>query len=211
MVRRCKWTDWQRRGEKEEGGTTQDHARARIIGPYTGEARAEKGNGTHLQRIRRKQMIQMTTWKKPKIARKGRWKHQQKGDMAKEDWKKEMHDKYATTWTSPDGKTRRRINYIAINAKCRNTERQAPRNIYRHADMKQNPHRRVQMMQLYYNASKKYKKPTPDETGARLKYDMREIRRRPEKPQKRYQEQEQEQEEKTIAEWTQQRTRLDRL
>ena len=58
--------------------------------------------------------------------------------------------------------------------------------------MMQNQERRVQKMQLYYKAAKKYKKPTPAETGARLKYDVQELRLHPEKLQKRYQEQEQE-------------------
>ena len=60
-----------------------------------------------------------------------RWKHQQhKKDMGKELWEAEMDGAYATTWASPDGNARRKIGYIMINAKYRNTERKAERNIY---------------------------------------------------------------------------------
>ena len=50
-----------------------------------------------------------------------------------------------------------------------------------------NQQRRVQTMQLYYNAAEKYKQPIPAETGARLKYDIKELRLRPEKVAQSYQ------------------------
>ena len=57
---------------------------------------------------------------------------------------------------------------------------------------------RVQTMHLYYNPAKKYKKPIPPETGARLKYDIKELRLRPEKLTEEYQEQEQDKKTKTL-------------
>ena len=47
-------------------------------------------------------------------------------------------------------------------------------------------------MQLYYNASKIYRTPTPADKGQLLKCDIRELRIRPGKLTNRYQEQEQE-------------------
>ena len=47
-------------------------------------------------------------------------------------------------------------------------------------------------MQLYYYSAKKYKTPTPEDTGATPKYDIRELRIRPEKLAKRYQDQDKE-------------------
>ena len=66
------------------------------------------------------------------------------------------------------------------------------RNIYRRGNIKQNQQRRVQTTQLYYNAAEKYKHPIPADTGTRLKYDIRELRLRPERLTKAFQEQEQE-------------------
>ena len=94
--------------------------------------------------------------------------------------------------------TSRQIDYIAINAKYRNTARKAHSNIYWHANMSQNQQHRAQAMQLYYNAAKKYKTPTPPNTGIALKYDIRELRLRPEKLTKWYQEQEEENKRKNM-------------
>ena len=105
-------------------------------------------------------------------------------------WEEDMGDKYLTTWTSPGGKTRRQIGFITINAKYRNTAQKAHIGIYCHANVNQNQQRRVQTMQLYYNAAKKYKTPTPPDDGRVIKYDLRELRLRPEKRAKGYQEQE---------------------
>ena len=139
-------------------------------------------------------MIPTATWKEPK---KEKTRHMKKyklqENMTKERWGEEARDKYLTTWTSQGGETRRHIDYISINAKYRNTARKAHRNIYRRANMNQNQKHRVQTTQLY-NASKKYKPPTPQDTGRVLKYDLRELRPRPEKLNKWYQEQEQEKE-----------------
>ena len=41
--------------------------------------------------------------------------------MAEEIWKQEIQSKYTTTWTSPDGKSRRQIDYVMINAKYKKT------------------------------------------------------------------------------------------
>ena len=124
-------------------------------------------------------MIPMTTWKTPKIIKQDRWK-QQPGDATREYWGRENWEIYMTTRTSPGGNIRRQTDYVAINAKHRNMARTAQRNIHWHGNMNQNQHRRVQTMQLYYNAAKKYKKPIPAETGKRLKYDIKAPRMRPE-------------------------------
>ena len=92
----------------------------------------------------------------------------------------------------PRREARRQIDYIAINAKFRNAAKKAHSNIYWRANMNQNQQRRAQTMQLYYNAAKKYKVPTPQKVGRKLKYDIFEIRLHPEKLAKWYQEQEQE-------------------
>ena len=55
--------------------------------------------------------------------------------------------------------------------------------------MQQNQQHRVQTTKLYYNAAKKYKKPIPAETGRNLKYDIKDLRKRPEKLTQSYQEQ----------------------
>ena len=52
--------------------------------------------------------------------------------------------------------------------------------------MNQTQQRRVQKMQLYYNASKKYRTRTPKDTGWELKYSIRELRTRPENSPKWY-------------------------
>ena len=101
--------------------------------------------------------------------------------MTKENWDRELKEKYTTTRTRPDGNARRKIDYITINAKYRNATRKAQRNIYRNANTNQHRHRRVQVMQLYYNAARKYRQPIPPERGGGLKYDIVEIRLRPEK------------------------------
>ena len=62
----------------------------------------------------------------------------------------------------------------------------------RHGNRNQNQQRRVHTMQLYYTAAKKYKKPIPADNGARLKYDIKELRPHPEKLTKSLQEHQQE-------------------
>ena len=47
----------------------------------------------------------------------------------KGDWGKENQEKYMTTWTRPDGNIRRKMDYIAINAKRRNVASTAQINI----------------------------------------------------------------------------------
>ena len=105
----------------------------------------------------------------------------EENDMARETWEMEMHEKYTTTWKSPGGKARRQIDYIMISATCRNTAKKAESNIYCHANMGNNQPHRVQTVQIRYDAAKKYEKPIPDETGGRLKYDIKELRLHPKK------------------------------
>ena len=84
--------------------------------------------------------------------------------------------KYLTTWASPDGMSRRKIDYVAANAKYRSTSRTEQSDENWRAGVNRNRKRQVQTMQIYYNAAQKYKGTIPDETGAKLKYDIREIR-----------------------------------
>ena len=118
----------------------------------------------------------------------GRYRHRE--NTTNEIWGKEMAGKYLTARTGPGGPERRQIDYITSNAKYRGAARTARRNTYWHASMNQNQQHRVLATQLYYNDAKKYKKPAPSDTGAILKYDIRELRRRPEKLTKWHQEQE---------------------
>lgn len=52
-------------------------------------------------------MMQMATWKQPKIEKKTNGKRKLKENATPETWKEEMGDKYLTTWTSPGAKTRK--------------------------------------------------------------------------------------------------------
>ena len=82
------------RNQEEEGiYANEERATQNIIGTYTRAEKTEKGNGAQLRTICRKQhAIPMATWKKPKIARRGKWKKQKRQeDMAKENWDRELH------------------------------------------------------------------------------------------------------------------------
>ena len=60
-----------------------------IIGPYTKRKCIGKGNGTDLYRTcKQQQMIPMTTWKKPRLYKKDKWK-QKAENMTKEEWGEE--------------------------------------------------------------------------------------------------------------------------
>lgn len=187
-----------------------------IIGPYTRIENTEKGNGADLQRIcRQHQMIPMTTWKQPELYKQDKWKRQP-DNTDRTQWEEQNREKYLTTWTSPGGKTNRQIDYIMINAKYRNMVRRAQSNIYWHANMNQNQQHRVQTMQLYYNAAKKYKKPIPTETGKNLKYDVKELRENPAKLTTAYEKHEkqntsQNQQKHDWTEWESYQTNLGKL
>ena len=58
--------------------------------------------------------------------------------------------------------------------------------------MKQKKQHRVQTTHPYYNAAKKYNHPIPADARTRLKYYIRELRLRPQRLTKGFQEQEQE-------------------
>ena len=111
--------------------------------------------------------------------------------MTKEIWGREISGKHLTACEIPGGEVRRQIDYAVINAKFRNKERTAQINKHCHANTNQNQnhHRRVRKMQSCDNAAKKYKAPTPSETGKTLKYDIQELRLHPGKLTNRYQDQ----------------------
>ena len=76
--------------------------------------------------------------------------------------------------------------------------------------MNQNQKHRARKIQRYYNAAKKYKTPTPPGTGGERKYDIRELRIRPENLTKWYKEQEGENEKgETGREHDQEQTKQD--
>ena len=160
-----------RNHEEGEKYAQKEHSDRRIIGPYAKASETEQGNGARLLRIcRRHQMIPMETWKNQELKDEtiGNNKNEKKERIGKRN-----QEKYITTWDSPDGNIRRQYDYIMINAKRRNVARTAQRNIYWRGNMNRHQQHRVQIMQHYYNAAKKYKKPIPADTGERLKYDIR--------------------------------------
>ena len=77
------------------------------IGMDTSSTYAEKGNGEALRKLcLAYEMVPMNTWRR------------NPGQT--------MHDHIeAATWTSPDGKTNRQIDYILVNQKYRNWVRKA--------------------------------------------------------------------------------------
>ena len=93
--------------------------------------------------------------------------------MAKENGRRGYNINTPPNWETPDGGSRREIDYVAINAKYSNKERKAQIDIYWESNMRQNQQRRFQTVQLYYNAAKNYPKPLPAGKGARLTYDTR--------------------------------------
>ena len=125
-------------------------------------------------------MIPTTTWKRPRLAKNDRCEIQ-----ARRTWQKRPGIRRLKTNTAPYGQSRagnaKAIGYIAISAKYRNIVRPAQRNTNWHGNMNKNQQRRCQTMELYYIDAKKYKTPTPPETGAKLKYDIQELRIRQEK------------------------------
>ena len=133
-------------------------------------------------------MIPITTWKRPRLSKNDRWEIQTTSEHEKRNLETGgIIDKYITTWTSPSGAERRQFDYIIIDAKYRNKSRTAQSNTHWHANMNKNQQRRVQKTQLRYIESEKYKTPIPEETGAKLKYDIRELRIRPGNLTKRHQ------------------------
>ena len=109
-------------------------------------------------------MMPMATWEKPKMEndRCGKYRHRE--NTTNEICENGRKAEYLTTWTIPVGAASRQIDYITINAMYRNTAGEAQSNTSWNANMNRNQQRRVQKMQLYYNAAKKYKTPTPEDT-----------------------------------------------
>ena len=101
--------------------------------------------------------------------------------------------KYLATWTARAEKSE---DKSTTSRSMRTTGTRPAQRKVPHTGMQtwENPKNRGQTMQLYYNGAKKYKKPTPTETGKILKYGVRELRLHPEKLTQRYQNQETEEE-----------------
>ena len=112
-------------GRKDEMVKTKQasrgHSSGKIIAQCARAESTEKGNGAKLLRIcQRQQTIPMTTWEMPKIAQRGKRKRKKlKENMTKENGTTKYMTN-TTTWTIPDGNTRRQLGYFAINAKRRN-------------------------------------------------------------------------------------------
>ena len=70
-------------------------------------------------------MIQMTTWKHPRLAKKDKWaKYQPRENTTTGIWGREIKGKYLTKSTRPGGEVRRQIGYIKIGAKYRKKQEQ---------------------------------------------------------------------------------------
>ena len=86
-----------------------------------------------------------------------------------------------TTWTSPDNKTARQIDYIMINHKYRNAIRKAYIVPGWRSNMGQQQQHGVPKMEICLRLMRKYKTKIPQETGTTIKYDIQELRKDPQK------------------------------
>ena len=95
-------------------------------------------------------MTPSTTRKGPKLQRQDKRCNQEHQNMTKLERQRKTAGKYSTTRTIHGGETRRQIDYVAINAKYRETVRIEGIAPDFHADMRKNQRRRVQTVQLCY-------------------------------------------------------------
>ena len=155
-----------------------------IIGSYTSATTTENGYGAHLQR----EYPKTENYTHGDVERQKRQMGDPEQDICDENctmgqWGAE---KYTSSLTGPDGHVRRQYDYIAINEKYMGAVRTARGNSSCHAIVSKNRNR-VQKMQLYYIRFNIYKTPIPMGTGGILKYDLQELRLRPGKLTKFYQ------------------------
>ena len=95
----------------------------------------------------------------------------------------EAEDKrtYRTTWTRPGGEIQRQIDDIVRNARYGGTAWTCGTNPHWRAEMHQNHQRGVQAAQIYNNKEKQIHDADTDGEGNVPKYDIKELRLRPEK------------------------------
>ena len=106
-------------------------------------------------------------------------KRQIKQSQEPEKAKKDIQQKNTITWESPDGKTTRKIDYLAINHRYRNAVRKAYAVPGWQANMAQQ-HKVIQM-EIRLKLMKHYKKHKPPETGKSIHYDLIQLREDPQK------------------------------
>ena len=129
-----------------------------LITPYTKALTAEKGNGEALERIcRTNNLVPMNAWR------------EQKGQ-----------EKDHIAWVSPDGKTKRQIDYVLVRDRHKNTVRAAgPIQSVRANRNQQRQHALIEMEIIW--RGKKYKGVgEPEKVGTLLDYDLRRMRQQPE-------------------------------
>ena len=176
-------------GKLREGEETPQ----RIIGPYTKGRKAEIGNGRAISNICSQEiMMPMKTWKKHP------WQKKKKRNHAKYPsggTKTHIEQNNINTWTSPDGQTRRQIDYIVINHNYRNSVTRAWADQSWRGNMTQQRQHATIRLDVTLRLVRNYHKKPPPETGTNIKYDLEAIRKEPAKLAKWYQEQEQKQNE----------------
>jgi len=153
----------------------------KIIGPYTNHTSPEKGNGVKMKNIcKQHHTIPMNAWKRAKLRPKEKKQINESPDPKKS--KIEIQKKHTITWVSPDGKTTRQIDYIAINHRYRNAVKRAYAVQGWQANIaQQQQHKVIRMDIRRLKLMKHYKKHKPPETGKRIQYDILKLREDPQK------------------------------
>ena len=117
MECRCEWANRKRKNATRK-------RRKIIICPYTFSRNIETGNGHKFAHVcHQANAIPMNTWKRPKRAKQE--KHRIEKSKTPAQTSREIQTEQPATWTSPDGKTARQIDYLAINHRYRNTVRKS--------------------------------------------------------------------------------------
>ena len=97
-----------------------------------------------------------------------------------EKTKQDIQKKHTITWVSPDEKTARQIDYLAINHRYRNSVRKAYAVQGWQENMAQLQHKVIQM-EIRLKLMKHYKEHKPPETGKHIQYDLTKLRADPQK------------------------------
>merc|ERR1712105_44170 len=86
----------------------------------------------------------------------------------------------AITWISPDGKTMRQVDYILINHRHRNFVRKAHTIHEWRGNAEQNRQHSAIIMKIQLRYKHQSLAKPPPETGAEIKYNIRQARKQPE-------------------------------
>ena len=171
-------------GEDANGQLCRDPTRPeqynKIIGPHTYGGKLEKGNGVQLATTCHKHhMIPMNTWKRaPQTKGEKRQKTNKPLTKLQEI---ELARNKLITWTSPDGKTKRQIDYLMVNQKYRNAIHKTNIIPGWQSNMMQQQQHGVIQMNICLKLMRKYKRIQHRETGNQIKYDIQELRQDPQK------------------------------